>query len=306
MTARALLATLLVTCAVGAEPLRIARPRYQPMRPGPFSLIRNAATAPGCSDAKGQPTPCDPTTMLKVQYFGGKVIPNAKVYAVFWTPAVATVTQDGIGGFYQAVTNSEWMDWLTEYSTNFTGGSRQIVGRGTFAGAFTITPTTAAHSPCAKSSNGSTPTGTCIWDTDIPTELEGQINAGRLPMPDQHTIYMFYFPSTYLIQSKDRTNISDSCIQYCAFHSTYTRNAFGSVYYGVMPDLGANGCQLGCGSDPVVFNNLCPPRRTSWARPSPTPRSVWPPPTGRRSAGTTAPRTARARSAICAINRPIQ
>ena len=84
MTARALCATLLVTCAVGAEPLRIARPRYQPMKPGPFSLIRNAATAPGCTDSKtGKTIACDPNTMLQVQYFGGKVIPNAKVYAVF-------------------------------------------------------------------------------------------------------------------------------------------------------------------------------------------------------------------------------
>lgn len=254
MGARAFFAALLVTSALGAEPLRIARPRYQAMQPGPFSLIRDAATAPACSDASGKPTACDPTTMLKVQYFGGKVIPNAKVYAVFWTSAVDTATKTGIGGFYQAVTNSEWMDWLTEYST--TGGSNQIVGRGTFAGTFTITPSTVPHSPCAANSNGTTPTGTCIWDTDIPTELEGQINAFHLPPPDQHTIYMFHFPSTYLIQSKDRAIISDSCVQYCAFHSTYSRTGFGSVYYGVMPDLGANGCDLGCGVG-AVFNNLC-------------------------------------------------
>ncbi len=247
--------------AAGAAPgtastplIRIARVR--PRRPERFSLAPNASATPGCFGVLG-PVTCDPATMLKFQYFGGKVIPNAKVFAVFWTSAVDATTQADIGPFYRAVTNSGWMDWFNEYSTvGFTPGSNQVIGRGTFASSITITPATAGH-PCVPDSGGHTPTGvTCIWDTDIPTELDAQIDAGHIPPPDQHTIYMVHFPGSFVIQSFDRTNKADSCVEYCAFHGTYTRAGFGSVYYGVLPDVGANGCQAGCGSG-TTFANLC-------------------------------------------------
>src|SRR5512142_458204 len=67
--------------------------------------VSNAAI-PDCGGA------CDPNTMLQFEYFGGKVIPNAKIYAVFWTSTVDATTTSQIGGFYQGLTNSGWMDWL--------------------------------------------------------------------------------------------------------------------------------------------------------------------------------------------------
>jgi hypothetical protein len=238
-----------------APRIRIAR--VQPESPAALSLLPNSSSSPGCFDLFGSPATCDPATMLQVQYYGGKVIPNAKVYAVFWTPAVNATTQADIGPFYRGITNSAWMDWYNEYATvGFTPGSNQRIGRGTFASAITITPVTTGHT-CVKDSTGHTPTGvTCIWDTDIPAELDGQISAGHLPAPDAHTIYMFHFPASFVIQSADRTNKADSCVQYCAFHGTYTRTGYGSVYYGVLPDLGANGCQNGCGPG-ATFANLC-------------------------------------------------
>jgi hypothetical protein len=240
------------------HPINIARPLAPSMRPQRLSPFVNAAGVPQCSDVHGSVVTCSGSTMLQFSYFGGKVIPNAKVYAVFWTSAVDSATQSNIGPFYQAVTNSGYMDWLTEYSTTpFSGGSNQLIGRGTYGGASTITPTTLPHT-CVPNSVGQTPpAGTvCIWDTDIPNELDVQITAGTLPPPDQHALYMLHFPPTYVIQSFDRTFIQDSCVQYCAFHSTYTRVGFGSVYYGVLPDPSANGCQLGCGSG-NAFQNLC-------------------------------------------------
>ncbi len=239
--------------------IHIARTVGPSARP-PFSYLQNGASVPQCFDNFGNPATCDGTTMLKITYYDGKVVPNAKVYAVFWTSGVASTTQSSIGGFYQGITNSGWMDWMTEYSTTPFGGagSNQAVGRGTYAGDYTITPAATAPHACVVSSNGQTPpSGTvCIWDTDIPTELDAQISAGTVPPPDQHTIYMFHFPATYVIQSFDRANISDSCVQYCAFHGTYTRTGYGSVYYAVLPDQSANGCQFGCGGG-TAFQNLC-------------------------------------------------
>src|SRR5579872_5478055 len=240
--------------ALAGPPIHIVRKNPPAVAGGAARTPVNDAGTPECN-----PSPCDPNTMLDIEYFGGKVIPNVKVYAVFWTSGVDSTTQNQIGPFYQALTNSNWMDWLNEYSTaGINGGSNQLIGRGTYAGAYTITPSTVAHICVVDSQGAFPPMGTiCIWDIDIPTAIDAQINAGHLPLPDQHTIYMVHFPATYEIQSADRgANISDSCVQYCAYHSTYTRNGFGSVYYAVLPDHTSTPCALGCGIG-TAFQNLC-------------------------------------------------
>ena len=70
---------------------------------------------------KHTPTPnAAGQTML---YFGGPVIPNAKVYVVWWgnpanlNPAI-TAARGGIADFYAGVMNSNYIDWLNEYDTN--------------------------------------------------------------------------------------------------------------------------------------------------------------------------------------------
>ena len=62
-----------------------------------------------------------------------------KVYGVIWgtsgtfLPAVTNASPPNMADFFAKVTNSRYMDWLGEYST----GS-QFIGRGTFAGTYTI------------------------------------------------------------------------------------------------------------------------------------------------------------------------
>src|SRR5947209_2312549 len=51
-------------------------------------------------------------------YFGGKVLANVKVYQVNWTSAVDAAVAGALPGFYKAVTNSAYLDWLAEYDTN--------------------------------------------------------------------------------------------------------------------------------------------------------------------------------------------
>jgi hypothetical protein len=255
----ALLLALLLAAGPADRIVHTGRPHYHALMPARAAapLLRGAGVAPSCSDAQGRTVACNPATMLQVQYFGGRVIPNAKVQAVFWTAGVSATTQAQVGGFYEALTNSEWMDWLDEYSTVLPGGSGQRIGRGAFAGAWTITPATTPHT-CVAGSSGRVPTGTCIWDVDIPAELDAQISAGHLPAPDQHTLYMVHFPASVVIQSRDRSaaNLADSCVEYCSYHDTYTRAGAGSVYLSIIPDHGANGCQLGCGRG-TNFQNTC-------------------------------------------------
>jgi hypothetical protein len=61
-----------------------------------------------------------------VLYFGGPVISNVKIVAVFWGPKVDADTQARIGDYYTAATNSSYMDWLTEYNTDHRRPVRSI------------------------------------------------------------------------------------------------------------------------------------------------------------------------------------
>src|SRR5208282_4895423 len=133
---------LLVTSAL-ADVQRVGPPHYQPLRP-PLeasqwrggSLSRGEdATDPTCYTNMGKPIACT----VDIQYFGGPVLSNAKVYAVLWSIAVSPDVALGVGGFYAAATNSEWVDWLTEYSTTLAAqvgshqgqpGTQQVIGRG--------------------------------------------------------------------------------------------------------------------------------------------------------------------------------
>src|SRR4051794_18927673 len=48
----------------------------------------------------------------KLVYYGGPVISNVKIVSVFWNSSVQS--QSTINGFYTAVTNSAYFDWLSE------------------------------------------------------------------------------------------------------------------------------------------------------------------------------------------------
>jgi hypothetical protein len=174
-------------------------------------------------------------------YWGGRVISNVKVYDVQWGPDVEPTLRDGAAGFYAAVTDSEYFDWLSEYDTaglngqDGRSGSNQHIGRGSFGGQYTITPSA---------------TGTHLTNAQIGAELAAQIAAGKLPAPDVdaggnvNSIYMFDFPPGVDIDLDGAA----SCQVFCAYHNTVVVNGK-SVPYSVLPDQGATSpCSGGCGS----------------------------------------------------------
>lgn len=162
-----------------------------------------------------------------LNYYGGPVLSNVKVVPVYWTSGVNF--QAGIQSFYAGVTNSAYMDWLIEYNT-----PTQTIGRGT-ATASVIDP--------------SPPAGTLITDAQIQAEITRLINAGTVAAPDPNTLYMMHFPPGITIKDSGG---SLSCVQFCAYHGTYSRNG-SYVYYGVLPDLGG-ACAGGCGGS-TQYNN---------------------------------------------------
>jgi hypothetical protein len=232
-----------------------------PIRIAPKSATTSLApatsgpSAPICVDSSNQPVTC------LFNYYGGPVISNIDVVVVYWGKSVSDVVNCGggmdshgncigISQFHSAVVDSTFIDMLGEYNTagvDATAGSKigvpgtQNIGRGTLhpGSPFIITPS-AANS------------GTKISDSNIQSEIQSQIAAGNLPAPatdgmgNVNTIYMVYFPPGVIID--DGTG-SLSCVQFCAYHSTYLSPSKLAVPYGVVPDFGpGSGCDKGCGS----------------------------------------------------------
>ena len=248
---------LLMATPAAPEVLRVGQPHYQPTRPVTpdiSGLIRTAGgTAPACVDSNHKAIPC----VVDLQYFGGHVLSNVKVYAVFWSGLVSSDVQSGVPGFYAALTDSGWMDWLAEYSTTISSGAgthagqagtQQVIGRGTFGGSYTLGTLSKTYPACASPDTALT----CLADADVAAEIDWQVSQGHLPAPDASTVYVLHFPSSIRISDPNMV----SCKNYCAYHGTYQNAAKQSVPYVVIPDLGANGCQMGCGGG-TTFENTC-------------------------------------------------
>ncbi len=256
------LALLLFASVASADVIHIARPRSQPPEAQRLGLgesfLQAAGTAPECTNAAGTMLiPC----AVAMEYFGGAVLSNVKVYAVYWSSGVSPAISGGMGGFYRTLTNSEWVDWLTEYSTQGAAdagshqgqpGTGQVVGRGTFAGSVTLTAYSKTYPACPSPNQ----LLTCVSSADVEAELDWQVRHGRLPVPDANTLFMVHFPPT--VQVGDKGNMA--CQQFCAYHSTfqgtYQAGVPQPVFYAVMPDVSANGCQKGCGLG-TAFQNTC-------------------------------------------------
>jgi hypothetical protein len=220
-----------------------------PPAPGPRRIQYRVGYGPSSLAANGSTYPAQ-CNSPQLTYFGGPVISNAQVVAVFWSSNVNPTIQQNIGTFFQGLTNSSWYDTLSEYATNVTpsggqGGTNQSIGRGSYQGSYTIVPV-----KCAG-------TTTCtVTDADIQTELTRQIGLGVLPAQtydsngNTNTIYMTYFPPNVHVSAFG----SSSCVQFCAYHNTGGSIAQ-PLLYGVMMDQFTSACSTGCGNSSVQLQN---------------------------------------------------
>jgi MYXO-CTERM domain-containing protein len=177
-------------------------------------------------------------------YYGGPVLSNPEVVEVYWTDQVRADLQTFLPTFYGAIVDSSYLDWLAEYQTRgHTGGSDQFIGRGTFKGTVTITPST---------------TSKTLNDAQISAELVAQINAGNLPRPSTdaagnvNTFYSVDFPLGYTMTVGGS---STSCQQFCYSYLTLPFEGK-RVPFGIVPDLGAGSpCAGGCGTAANYLDN---------------------------------------------------
>ena len=168
------------------------------------------------------------------EYFGGPVTANAKVYVVWWGDpskinSAVTAAKGGIADFYAGVTNSNFIDWLNEYSTAIaaqagshkgSAGTNQYIGRGNYVAAITL-----ANVPAGN-----------VTDAQIQSALDGGIADGTLPAPDDNTLYAVYFPPGVTITLDGST----SCSGFGAYHDAIIETQRHDTYYLVMPDCGSS------------------------------------------------------------------
>jgi len=167
----------------------------------------------------------------ELQYYGGPVISQVEAIQVAWTSGVDAAYLTELTAFYKAMVTGSYLDWLSEYDTigkvgfiDGLPGSEQHIGRGTFGGAFVITPSIAA---------------TDLDDLDIQAELIAQIKSGALPQPKldakgfTNSVYMIDFPPGTAISLQGQK----SCAVFQAYHGTALLDGT-SIPYGVHPECG--------------------------------------------------------------------
>ena len=186
-------------------------------------------------------------------YFGGPIVQNPTIVAVFWNANVNATLRQNIAQFYADVTVSSYWSWLQEYGTvgvapsGGQGTGDQAILSGGTGGAFTISPV-----QCPA-----TTTSTCkLTDTQVQQELVRQINAAVLPPPaldctgNVETIYMVDFPPN--ISLGGPFGIGSSCVVngFCAYHNTATYGANDvPLLYGAVMDTFTGPCDAGCGAN---------------------------------------------------------
>jgi hypothetical protein len=201
------------------------RPTIHKQKPAaPKELLANKGQLKLKSADAGSP---DVAPSPQLTYYGGQVLDKPEVYVVTWGKDIPESTRHKLRDYFKAEVGngSPTMSMLSEYNT-----PTQKITFGEFKGVVV---------------DEDAPPLASVTDQQIEAELSRLVDTWKLPTNvSGNKLFMVYFPPGVLPNG--------ACTQYCAYHSTYTRNNR-TLYYGVMPDLSANGCELGCGphADPV-------------------------------------------------------
>jgi MYXO-CTERM domain-containing protein len=194
------------------------------------ALAGTVAAAPHANrvrPAPAQPWATNPVTACKdtpkLAYNGGPLIQHVKVVDVFYSPGHPYKAQ--LESYYKAILQSAYFDWLVEYNAPM-----YTINRGTFS----------------TSVEDNNPNPMQIQTVAPQQYLQKLLDANKVPAPDDDTMYMLYFPSNV-----DPTDGGGgSCISngdYCAYHASFQTSSGQNVRYGVIPDMDAKGCSMGCG-----------------------------------------------------------
>ncbi|HVI09217.1 MAG TPA: Ig-like domain-containing protein [Candidatus Binatia bacterium] len=206
----------------------------------PANIVRYVPTRKGSGKKSDEPF------SVNLVYYGGPVVSNAQVVVVFWGNQVDSTLQSGIGGFYQAILPSNYAHIVGEYDTipPIVSSSPQVIGQGTFVGAYTISPDWCPVEEVCT-----------VTDQEVQIDLNEAIGNGVLPAPvldaggNVNTIYAVYFPPEVTINY----NGILSCQQFCAYHSS-VKEPSGQLFYDIVPDMSTfSACAGFCGTESTPF-----------------------------------------------------
>ncbi|KAJ3398443.1 hypothetical protein CcCBS67573_g03366 [Chytriomyces confervae] len=166
------------------------------------------------------------TLAAGVPYHNGPVVSNIEITAIFYgrVPYQTTVTD-----YYAQITDSVYMDWLTEFNT-----PSQRIGRGRLVTSF----------------NETTNIKTRLTDsTDVHDYLISLIKAGKIT-PNNNSYFAIHFQQginiDYCYVVNGQNQCGSTCSEYGAWHSFIDLSKYGIsvpgvpyLYYGVMPDCGS-------------------------------------------------------------------
>jgi S-layer family protein len=199
-----------------------------------WTVLAAAAFTTGCAAVPDAPSTATGVAALgsDITYHSGPMILNVKITPVLWGGNVDPVTVSSIAPFYTALTGSQFVQKLSEYSE-----PNQTIGFGSLAGTVRITPAPANS-------------GSMLSSGMVGAELGSQIEAGVLPRPDDNTLYAVHFP---------RGTILDGVPGGCgAEHAEATQTIFGTrvtLHYAEIIDFDHGVCCSGaCGSNTPLQN----------------------------------------------------
>jgi hypothetical protein len=157
-----------------------------------------------------------------VTYQGGPLIDHVAVQTIYLGTAWSnnpSLAQDAnrLDQFFASVTNSSYLDMLSEYSTS-QGGQ---IGRGSFAGRLNLPQDSW--------------TASIITDTTVRTLLNSEIAARVIaPTGGNQLLFLFTPPNVAVYKSGSASN--GQPVGFAGYHGNFVDAAGQTVYYAVIPD----------------------------------------------------------------------
>jgi hypothetical protein len=169
----------------------------------------------------------EPKRLLAVvTYQGGPLIDHAAVETIYLGKAWASdpaleLDANRLDQFFSAVTNSSYLDMLSEYGTP-QGGQ---IGRGSFTGRLNLPQDSW--------------TASVITDSTIQSLLKSEISAGVIAPPDgNQLLFIFTPPNVAVYKSGEASN--GRPVGFGGYHDSFVDAAGQTVYYAVIPNPAGN------------------------------------------------------------------
>jgi hypothetical protein len=138
-----------------------------------------------------------------LSYYGGPVLTHPFIIQLLWNNNVDARTQNEMVRFYEMLSVSEWMNWLSEYSTTYNAyeGSPLLANAGSHFGQ--VDSNQAVGLGAAAGWWVMNQTATNVTDYQIQTALIANIDSGNIPAPSDggpsypDVIYMIHATHRY-------------------------------------------------------------------------------------------------------------